>query len=343
MSGFNVAVVGATGAAGGKVLGVMAEKGFPAHKIFALASEKSAGQEIAYRDRVLTVQDLTKFSFKGIQIVFCAAGSDVSREVAKLVAQEGGVSIDKSSAHRMEPDVPLIVPGVNSDNLTSIPERRIIAAPNCSTIQMVKILKPLHDAATVNRVVVATYQAVSGAGKNGLRELEGQARAAFEGVALPPPGTFDRQILGNVIPKIDGFLPSGYTKEEMKMVLETQKIVDPRIKVTATCVRVPVRFGHSESMNVEFDRLISADKAREILRRTPGVVVVDTQDQGSYITPIEVADTDKVGVSRIREDLSRENGLEIWNTADNTRTGAATTAVEIAQLLIDRGMIEPIA
>jgi aspartate-semialdehyde dehydrogenase len=332
--GYRVAVVGATGNVGREILNVLAERQFPADEVAAVASARSTGDEIDFGDsgKTLKVKNLEHFDFAGWDIALFAAGSEVSRLHAPRAAQSGCTVIDNSSLFRMDPDVPLIVPEVNADAIAGYSKKNIIANPNCSTAQLVVALKPLHDAATIKRVVVATYQSVSGAGKRGMDELFEQSRNIFVGDSNEPE-FFTKQIAFNVIPHIDSFLDDGSTKEEWKMVVETKKILDPRIKLSATCVRVPVFVGHSEAVNIEFENEISADQAREILREAPGVMVIDKREDGGYITPVECVGDFATYVSRIREDPTVENGLSLWVVSDNLRKGAALNAVQIAELL----------
>ena len=332
--GYRVAVVGATGNVGREMLNVLAERQFPLDEVAALASSRSTGDVIDFGDNgeELKVKNLEHFDFAGWDIALFAAGSEVSKLYAPKAAEAGCTVIDNSSLYRIDPDVPLIVPEVNSEALAGYRKKNIIANPNCSTAQLVVALKPLHDAAKIRRVVVATYQSVSGAGKQGMDELFNQSRNIFVGDANEPE-FFTKQIAFNVIPHIDTFLDDGSTKEEWKMVVETKKILDPKIKVTATCVRVPVFVGHSESINIEFEREISADEARSILREAPGVMVVDKREDGGYVTPVESAGDYATFVSRVREDPTVENGLNLWCVSDNLRKGAALNAVQIAALL----------
>ncbi len=333
MKRYKVAVVGATGAVGREVLKTLAERAFPVDEMIALASAKSAGSEVSYgEDDVLTVQDLAKFDFKGVDICFSAAGAKVSADFAVKAGKAGCVVIDKTSYFRMDPDVPLIVPEVNPEALAGYKKKNIISTPNCSTIPMLVALKPLHDLATVKRIVVATYQSVSGAGREGMDELFSQTRAVFVNDSLVKE-VFHKQIAFNVIPHIDTFMEDGMTKEEWKMAVETKKILDPKIKVSATCVRVPVFIGHSEAINVEFEKPISAAEARAALNKAPGVVVIDHHHDDGFVTPVECAGEDATFVSRIREDITVENGLNLWVVSDNLRKGAALNAVQIAELL----------
>jgi aspartate-semialdehyde dehydrogenase len=332
--GYRVAVVGATGNVGREMLNILAERQFPVDEVVALASARSTGDIIDFgdTDEKLKVRNLEHFDFAGWDIALFAAGSDVSKVYAPKAAEAGCTVIDNSSLFRMDPDVPLIVPEVNADALAGYRKRNIIANPNCSTAQLVVALKPLHDVAKIKRVVVATYQSVSGAGKVGMDELFEQSRNIFVGDQAEPH-KFTKQIAFNVIPHIDKFLDDGSTKEEWKMVVETKKILDPAIKVTATCVRVPVFVGHSEAVNIEFENEISADEARNILREAPGVMVVDKREDGGYVTPIECVGDYATYVSRIREDSTVDNGLSLWVVSDNLRKGAALNAVQIAELL----------
>lgn len=332
--GYRVAVVGATGNVGREILNILAERQFPLDDLAVLASARSTGDIIDFGDsgEELKVRNLEHFDFSGWDIALFAAGSAVSKVYVPKAAEAGCTAIDNSSLFRMDPDVPLIVPEVNAEALAGYRKRNIIANPNCSTAQLVVALKPLHEAAKIKRVVVATYQSVSGAGKRGMDELFEQSRNIFVGDANEP-AFFTKQIAFNVIPHIDSFLDDGSTKEEWKMVVETKKILDPSIKLTATCVRVPVFVGHSEAVNVEFENEISADEARNILREAPGVMVVDKREPGGYVTPVEVVGEYATYVSRIREDPTVENGLSLWVVSDNLRKGAALNAVQIAELL----------
>ena len=332
--GYKVAVVGATGNVGREMLTTLADRKFPADEVIALASENSIGKEVSFgEDDILKVHDLAKFDFKGVDIVLSSPGAKVSAVHAPRAAAAGAVVIDNTSHFRMDPDVPLVVPEVNPEAIAGYTKKRIIANPNCSTIQMVVALKPLHDRFRIRRVVVSTYQSVSGAGKEGMDELFSQTRAIYVNDPVQK-STFTKQIAFNVIPHIDTFMEDGYTKEEWKMNVETKKILDPKIKVTATCVRVPVFIGHSEAINIECDEPITAEEARQILRKAPGVQVIDQHDNEGYITPVEVAGDDPVFVSRIREDYTVDNGLSFWCATDNLRKGAALNAVQIAELLV---------
>ena len=338
--GFKVAIAGATGNVGREMLNILEERGFPADEVVALASRRSQGTEVSYGDRTLKVKDLATYDFSDTDICLMSAGGNVSKEWSPKIGKQGCVVIDNSSAWRYDQDVPLVVPEVNPDAIDGYTKRNIVANPNCSTAQMLVALKPLHDAATIKRVVVATYQSVSGAGKEGMDELFTQTRAVF--VADPVEAKkFTKRIAFNVIPHIDVFLDDGFTKEEWKMVAETKKMLDPKIKVTATCVRVPVFIGHSEAVNLEFEKPITADEAREILRDAPGCLVVDKRENGGYVTPIESAGEDATYISRIREDPTVDNGLNLWIVSDNLRKGAALNAVQIAELMIERGLLKP--
>ncbi len=336
--GYKVAVVGATGNVGRELLQVMAEREFPADEVVALASSRSLGKEVSYGlNRVLKVQDLALFDFKGTDIVLSSPGAKVSAEYSPKAAKAGAVVIDNTSHFRMDPDVPLVVPEVNPDAIAGFTKKGIIANPNCSTIQMVVALKPLHDLAGLKRVVVATYQSVSGSGKDAMDELFNQTRAIFVNDPVEK-NKFTKQIAFNVIPHCDDFMDSGETKEEWKLMVETKKILDPKIRVTATCVRVPVFISHGEAVNMEFERPISAEEAREILMEAPGIVVVDHRKDEGYVTPEESAGEYAVYVSRIRDDMTVENGLSMWVVSDNLRKGAALNTVQIAEVLIDRFM-----
>jgi aspartate-semialdehyde dehydrogenase len=338
---YKVAVVGATGNVGREMLSVLAERQFPVSEVVALASTKSIGTEVSFGDATLKVKALDYYDFKGTDICLMSAGSKVSKEWSPKIAAQGALVIDNSSHWRMDRDVPLVVPEVNAAALDGI-KKGIIANPNCSTAQLVVALKPLHDAAKIKRVVVATYQSVSGAGKDAMDELFRQTRAVF--VADPiEPGKFTKQIAFNVIPHIDAFIDSGFTKEEWKMMVETQKILDQDIQLVATCVRVPVFVGHSEAVNIEFERPITAEKARNILREAPGVLVIDKREDGGYATPVECAGEDATFVSRIRRDPTVEYGLSMWIVSDNLRKGAALNAVQIAECLINRKILKKAA
>ncbi|RUV94483.1 aspartate-semialdehyde dehydrogenase [Mesorhizobium sp. M1A.F.Ca.IN.022.07.1.1] len=337
---FKVAVVGATGNVGREMLNILDERGFPASEVVALASRRSQGTEVSFGDRTLKVKALDTYDFSDTDICVMSAGGNVSKEWSPKIGKQGCVVIDNSSAFRYDPDVPLIVPEVNPDAVALFSRKNIIANPNCSTAQLVVALKPLHDVATIKRVVVATYQSVSGAGKEGMDELFTQTRAVFVADQVDVK-KFTKRIAFNVIPHIDVFLDDGFTKEEWKMVAETKKMLDPKIKLTATCVRVPVFIGHSEAVNIEFEKPITADEAREILREAPGCQVLDKRENGGYITPLESAGEDATFISRIREDSTVDNGLSMWVVSDNLRKGAALNAVQIAELLVERGLIQP--
>ena len=336
--GYKVAVVGATGNVGREMLAILAEREFPADEVVALASRKSQGVECSYGDKTLRAKALDHYDFADVDICLMSAGSAVSREWSPKIAAAGAVVIDNSSAWRMDPDVPLIVPEVNADAVAGFSKKNIIANPNCSTAQLVVALKPLHDKAKIRRVVVATYQSVSGAGKQAMDELFSQTKAVFtlDEVATK---SFTKRIAFNVIPHIDVFMDDGATREEWKMMVETKKILDPRIKLVATCVRVPVFVGHSEAVNIEFEHPLSAEEAREILRNAPGCIVIDKREDGGYVTPYEAVGEDATYVSRIREDATVENGLSLWVVSDNLRKGAALNAVQIAEVLINRKLI----
>jgi aspartate-semialdehyde dehydrogenase len=335
---YKIAVIGATGNVGREMLNVLVQRQFPISEVVALASTRSVGTEVSFGDGRLKVKALDYYDFKGTDIALMSAGGSIAKEWAPKIAAQGCMVIDNSSHWRMDRQVPLVVPEVNADALNEIP-KGIIANPNCSTAQLVVALKPLHDQFTIKRVVVSTYQSVSGAGKEAMDELFRQTRAVF--VADPVEvSEFTKQIAFNVIPHIDVFLDSGVTKEEWKMVVETQKILDPDIQVTATCVRVPVFVGHSESVNIEFEKPVTAEKARAALRAAPGILVVDKREDGGYVTPIECAGEDATFVSRIRKDPTVENGLNLWIVSDNLRKGAALNAVQIAESLINRNLLK---
>jgi aspartate-semialdehyde dehydrogenase len=337
---FKVAVVGATGNVGREMLNILEERGFPISEIVPLASRRSLGSEVAFGDKTLKTRVLDTYDFSDTDIAIMSAGGNVSKEWSPRIGRQGCVVIDNSSAFRTDPDVPLIVPEVNPDAIAGFTKKNIIANPNCSTAQLVVALKPLHDRATIKRIVVSTYQSVSGAGKEGMDELFTQTRAVFVADTVEAR-KFTKRIAFNVIPHIDVFMEDGSTKEEWKMVAETKKMLDPKIKLTATCVRVPVFIGHSEAVNIEFEKPITADEAREILREAPGCLVIDKHEDGGYATPIECAGEDATYISRIREDSTIDNGLNLWIVSDNLRKGAALNAVQIAELLIERGLISP--
>ena len=337
--GYKVAVVGATGNVGREMLEILAERGFPADEVVAVASRRSQGTEVTFGDKTLKVRALENVDFSDIDICLMSAGGAISKEWSPKIGAQGCVVIDNSSAWRMDPDVPLIVPEVNADAVVGFTKKNIIANPNCSTAQLVVALKPLHDRATITRVVVATYQSVSGAGKDAMDELFTQTRAVFVNDPVEPQ-KFPKRIAFNLIPHIDVFMEDGYTKEEWKMTAETKKILDPKIKLTATCVRVPVFVSHSEAVNIEFANPISADEARAILREAPGCLVIDKQEPGGYITPYEATGEDATYISRIREDITVENGLSMWVVSDNLRKGAALNAVQIAEVLVNRRLLK---
>ena len=332
---WKVAVVGATGNVGREMLSILADRQFPASEVVALASRKSIGREVSFGERTLRCKDLATYDFHGTDICLMSAGSAVSAEWSPKIAAQGTVVIDNSSKWRMDPDVPLVVPEVNAAAIAKFAKKNIIANPNCSTAQMVVALKPLHDAAKVKRVVVSTYQSVSGAGKEAMDELFTQTRGIFVTDA-PEAKKFTKQIAFNVIPHIDVFMDDGQTKEEWKMGVETRKILDPDIKVTATCVRVPVFVGHSEALTVEFERPISEAQARNLLREAPGCMVVDKREDGGYVTPVECVGDYATFISRIRKDPTVEHGLSMWVVSDNLRNGAALNAIQIAEILISR-------
>lgn len=331
--GYRVVVAGATGNVGREMLNILAEREFPVDEIAALASRKSLGTEVSFGDKTLKTQDLDTFDFTGWDIALFAVGSGPTKIYAPKAAKAGCVVIDNSSLYRYDPDVPLVVPEVNPEAVDGYTKKNIIANPNCSTAQMVVALKPLHDRAKIKRVVVSTYQSVSGGGKDAMDELWDQTKAVYNPTDDVAPKKFTKQIAFNVIPHIDVFLDDGSTKEEWKMVAETKKIVDPKIKVTATCVRVPVFVGHSEAINLEFEDFLDEDEARDILREAPGIMVVDKREDGGYITPVECVGDFATFISRIRQDSTIENGLNLWCVSDNLRKGAALNAVQIAETL----------
>jgi aspartate-semialdehyde dehydrogenase len=337
--GYKVACVGATGNVGREMLNILNERAFPADEVVALASRRSQGVEVSYGDRTLKVKALENYDFSDVDICLMSAGGAVSKEWSPKIAAAGAVVIDNSSAWRYDSDVPLIVPEVNADAVSGFTKRGIIANPNCSTAQLVVALKPLHDAATIKRVVVSTYQSVSGAGKDAMDELFAQTKAVYTNSEIENK-KFPKRIAFNIIPQIDVFMEDGYTKEEWKMMAETKKILDPKISLVATCVRVPVFIGHSESVNVEFEKPISVDEARNILRNAPGCLVIDKHEPGGYVTPYECAGEDATYISRIREDATVENGLAFWCVSDNLRKGAALNAIQIAECLINRKLIK---
>jgi aspartate-semialdehyde dehydrogenase len=337
---FRVVIAGATGNVGREMLNILAERQFPADDVVALASPRSIGTDVSFGDKTLKCRTLEHFDFTATDICLMSAGGAVSKEWAPKIAAQGCVVIDNSSAWRYDSNVPLIVPEVNADAITGFSARNIIANPNCSTVQLVVALKPLHDRATILRVVVASYQSVSGAGKEAMDELFTQTRAVFVSDSIETK-KFPKRIAFNLIPEIDVFMEDGCTREEWKMMVETKKILDPAIKLTATCVRVPVFVGHSEAVNIEFARPISADEAREVLREAPGCLVIDKREPGGSITPHEAAGEDATYISRIREDPTVENGLALWCVADNLRKGAALNAVQIAEVLVNCKLIAP--
>jgi len=334
--GYRVVVAGATGNVGREMLNILAEREFPVDDIAVLASRRSLGTEVSFGDRTLKCRDLEQFDFAGWDIALFAIGSEATKVYAPKAAAAGCVVIDNSSLYRYDPEVPLVVPEVNAAAVDGYSRKNIIANPNCSTAQMVVALKPLHDRARIKRVVVSTYQSVSGAGKEGMDELWDQTKAIYNPTAEVPPKKFTKQIAFNVIPHIDVFMEDGTTKEEWKMVAETKKILDPAIKVTATCVRVPVFVGHSEAINIEFEDFLDEEEARDILREAPGVMVIDKREPGGYVTPVECVGDYATFISRIRQDSTIENGLNLWCVSDNLRKGAALNAVQIAEVLGNR-------
>ena len=334
---YKVAVCGATGAVGREMLRILEERCFPVSGLVLLASERSAGERITYCDQEILVEALSAHSFRGVDLALFSAGGEVSGKFAPVAAESGCIVIDNTSAFRMDPEIPLVVPEVNPDAIAGYTKKGIIANPNCSTIQMVVALKPLHDLGVITRVVVSTYQSVSGGGKAAMDELFNQTKGIY--VNEPASKTqenFTKQIAFNVIPHIDKFMDDGSTKEEWKMVAETKKIIDPKIKVTATCVRVPVFVGHSEAINIEFEDFLDEDEAREILRVAPGILVVDKREDGGYVTPVECVGDFATFISRIRQDSTIDNGLNLWCVSDNLRKGAALNAVQIAEALGNR-------
>jgi aspartate-semialdehyde dehydrogenase len=334
--GYKVAVVRATGNVGREMLNILAERQFPVDEIVALASRKSLGTEISFGDKTLKTKDLDTFDFTGWDMALFAVGSEATKIYAPKAAAVGCIVIDNSSLYRYDPDVPLIVPEVNADAIYGYSKKNIIANPNCSTAQMVVALKPLHDRARIKRVVVSTYQSVSGAGKEGIDELWDQTKSIYNPTDDKPARKFTKQIAFNVIPHIDVFLEDGSTKEEWKMVAETKKILDPKIKVTATCVRVPVFVGHSEAINIEFEDHLDEAEARDILRESPGIMVIDKRENGGYVTPVECVGDYATFISRIRQDSTIDNGINLWCVSDNLRKGAALNAVQIAEVLGQR-------
>jgi aspartate-semialdehyde dehydrogenase len=340
--GYRVAVVGATGNVGREMLNILEEVEFPVDKIHAIASRKSIGVEVSFGEKIIKCEDVAQFDFSKVDLVLMSVSGDFSREWAPKIGAMGPIVIDNSSAWRMDPDVPLIVPEVNPDDVSFAGRKNIIANPNCSTAQLVVALKPLHDRAKIKRVVVATYQSVSGAGKEGMDELWDQTKGVFV-LGAPEPKKFPKQIAFNVIPFIGSFNEDGYTDEEAKMWNETHKMIDPSIKLTVTCVRVPVMVGHSEAVNIEFHEHLDEDEARDLLRESPGIIVIDQRTDKGYMTPKEAQGEFPVYVSRIRNDTTVEHGLNLWVVADNLRKGAALNAVQIAQLLHERGLLKQAA
>ena len=331
--GYKVVVAGATGNVGREMLNILAERLFPVDELAVLASRKSLGTECSFGEKTVKTQDLDTFDFTGWDIALFAVGSEATKKYAPRAAKAGCIVIDNSSHYRYDPDVPLIVPEVNADTIFGYSKKNIIANPNCSTAQMLVALKPLHDRATIKRVVVSTYQSVSGAGKEGMDELWNQTKGIYVPGQERAPKKFTKQIAFNVIPHIDTFMEDGQTKEEWKMVAETKKILDPKIKVTATCVRVPVFVGHSEAINIEFEEHLDEEEARDILREAPGIMVIDKREDGGYITPVECVGDFATYISRIRQDPTIDNGINLWCVSDNLRKGAALNAVQIAELL----------
>ncbi|WP_420342827.1 aspartate-semialdehyde dehydrogenase [Paenirhodobacter sp.] len=334
--GYKVVVAGATGNVGREMLNILAEREFPADEVVALASRRSLGTEVSYGDKTLKTKDIEGFDFTGYDIALFAIGSEPTKKYAPIAAAQGCVVIDNSSLYRYDPQIPLVVPEVNPEAVEGYKAKNIIANPNCSTAQLVVALKPLHDRAKIKRVVVSTYQSVSGAGKDGMDELWEQTKSVYNPTSEVPPKKFSKEIAFNVIPHIDVFLDDGSTKEEWKMTAETKKILDKNIKLTATCVRVPVFVGHSEAVNIEFEEFLDEDEARDILREAPGIMVVDKREPGGYITPKECVGDYATFISRIRQDSTIENGLNLWCVSDNLRKGAALNAVQIAETLGNR-------
>ena len=337
--GLRVAVVGATGNVGREMLTILEERLFPADEVYAIASRRSVGMEVSYGEKTLKCKDLEQFDFSTVDLVLMSAGGSVSKEWSPKIGAAGAVVIDNSSAWRMDPRVPLIVPEVNPEAIEGYDKLNIIANPNCSTAQLVVALKPLHDRAGIKRVVVATYQSVSGAGKDAMDELWMQTKKLYVNDEIKPEH-FPKQIAFNVIPHGGDFMEDGYTTEEWKIEVETKKILDPKIKLTATSVRVPVFVGHSEAVNIEFEREIEAEEARELLRESPGLVVIDRHEDGGYATPIDCVGEFATYVSRIRNDKTVEHGLSLWVVSDNLRKGAALNAVQIAELMINKGLFK---
>jgi len=337
---YRVAVAGATGNVGREMLAILEERGFPASEVIALASRKSVGKEVSFGDRVLKCKHLDTFDFTGVDFCLMSAGGTVSKEWSPKIGAKGCLVIDNSSAFRYDSDVPLVVPEVNADAVEGYRKRNIIANPNCSTAQLVVALKPLHDAFGIKRVVVSTYQSVSGSGKAGIDELWDQTKGIYV-TDTPTPDVYTKQIAFNVIPHCGEFMEDGYTNEEWKLLAETKKILDPKIKLTATCVRVPVFVGHSEAVNIEFERPVSAEDARCVMREAPGLMVVDKTEDGGYVTPVECVGDFATFVSRVREDSTIDNGLNLWVVSDNLRKGAALNTVQIAETVINRGLLKP--
>ncbi|WP_299425684.1 aspartate-semialdehyde dehydrogenase [uncultured Shimia sp.] len=331
--GYRIVVAGATGNVGREMLNILEERQFPVDEIAVLASRRSQGTEVTFADKTLKIQDIDQFDFAGWDMALFAIGSDATKKYAPIAAAANCVVIDNSSLYRYDPDVPLIVPECNADAIHGYSKKNIIANPNCSTAQMVVALKPLHDRAKIKRVVVSTYQSVSGSGKDAMDELWDQTKAVYNPTSDVPPKVYTKEIAFNVIPHIDVFMEDGSTKEEWKMVAETKKIVDTNIKVTATCVRVPVFVGHSESINIEFEEFLDEDEARDILRESPGIMVIDKREDGGYVTPKECVGDFATFISRIRQDSTLDNGLNLWCVSDNLRKGAALNAVQIAETL----------
>ena len=331
--GYKIVVVGATGNVGAEMLNILDERAFPIDEIAVLASRRSLGTEVMFGDKTLKTQDLEAFDFEGWDIALFAVGSEATKIHAPRAAKTGCVVIDNSSLYRYDPDVPLVVPEVNASAVAGYTKKNIIANPNCSTAQMVVALKPLHDRARIKRVVVSTYQSVSGTGKDAINELWNQTKGMYVPGQEVAPKVYPKQIAFNVIPHIDVFMEDGTTKEEWKMVAETKKIIDPAIKVTATCVRVPVFVGHSEAINIEFEDFLDEDEARDILREAPGIMVIDKREEGGYVTPVECVGDFATFISRIRQDSTIENGLNLWCVSDNLRKGAALNAIQIAEVL----------
>jgi aspartate-semialdehyde dehydrogenase len=340
---YRIAVVGATGNVGREMLSILSERQFPVGEITALASRRSIGVEVSFGEATLKCKDLATFDFAGVDFCLMSAGGSVSKEWSPRIAAKGCIVIDNSSAWRYDQDVPLIVPEVNADAVAGYTRKNIIANPNCSTAQLVVALKPLHELATIQRVVVSTYQSVSGAGKDAMDELWSQTKGKYVPGQEIEPKKFPKEIAFNCIPHVDVFMEDGYTREEWKMMAETKKILDPKIKVTATCVRVPVFVGHSEAVNVEFEKPITPEEARQALRAAPGCLVIDKRESGGYMTPVEATGEDATYISRIREDATVENGLVLWIVSDNLRKGAALNAVQIAELLLNRKLLKKAA